>query len=106
MGTPGVTLIKLDIAQNYSRLKIIPNQKSWLIDIYGSWGVERQYVNLGGLLKKLSLISVVTLVWTASLFAQAPDTLWTRTYGGTGWDQSSSVQETSDGGFIIDFYYI
>jgi len=30
-----------------------------------------------------------------------PDTLWTRTYGGTATDWGSSVQETSDGGFII-----
>jgi len=29
------------------------------------------------------------------------DTLWTRTYGGTGDDEAASVQETSDGGYII-----
>jgi len=29
------------------------------------------------------------------------DTLWTRTYGGTAWDEGYSVRETSDGGFII-----
>ena len=29
------------------------------------------------------------------------DTLWTKTYGGTSWDQGFTVQETSDGGFII-----
>ena len=30
------------------------------------------------------------------------DTLWTRTYdGGAGWDNGSSVRETSDGGFVI-----
>lgn len=31
----------------------------------------------------------------------AGDTLWTRTYGGTGFDQSSEIQKTSDGGYII-----
>jgi len=29
------------------------------------------------------------------------DTLWTRTYGGRDWDQARSVQQTSDGGYII-----
>jgi hypothetical protein len=30
-----------------------------------------------------------------------PDTLWTRTFGGTFYDFGNYVQETSDGGFIL-----
>jgi hypothetical protein len=29
------------------------------------------------------------------------DTLWTSTYGGTSWDEAYSVQQTSDGGYVI-----
>jgi hypothetical protein len=34
------------------------------------------------------------------VFAQ-PDTLWTRTYGGPEDDECNSIQQTSDGGFIL-----
>jgi len=36
------------------------------------------------------------------LFAQsAPDTLWTRTYGGEYTDEAHSVLQTADGGFVF-----
>jgi len=38
------------------------------------------------------------------LFAQGPDTLWTKTYGGIEYDEALSVQETADCGFIIAGY--
>lgn len=34
-------------------------------------------------------------------FAQAPDTLWTRAYGGVNYDEGYSVHQTFDGGYII-----
>ena len=32
---------------------------------------------------------------------QNGDTIWTKTYGGSGMERSYAVQQTSDGGFII-----
>jgi hypothetical protein len=46
-------------------------------------------------------IFVLILLSASLLFAEKPDTLWTRTYGGTGSDWGESVQEISGGGFII-----
>jgi len=51
---------------------------------------------------KQAFISVtIILLWSVNIFAQAPDTLWTRTYGGAESDASYSVQQTTDDGYII-----
>ncbi|MFA5033015.1 MAG: hypothetical protein WC614_08350 [bacterium] len=48
---------------------------------------------------------ILFIILTATnLFASAPDTLWTRTYGGTEGDEGWSAQQTSDSGFIITGY--
>ncbi len=55
-------------------------------------------------MKKL-LIIFLFIILILSLFAQtAPDTLWTKTYGGSYEDGASSVQQTEDEGFIIAGY--
>ena len=50
---------------------------------------------------KAQVIFLMVLTVGMTVLAQAPDTLWTRTYGGPGADFARCIQETDDGGFII-----
>ncbi|MCD4847001.1 MAG: hypothetical protein K8R76_02285 [Candidatus Aegiribacteria sp.] len=44
------------------------------------------------------------LFCTQSLYAQAPDISWTNTFGGAEYELAYSVQQTSDGGYILAGY--
>jgi hypothetical protein len=47
-----------------------------------------------------ALVVGMVLLLFSSLSAQAPDTLWTRTYGGTQGECCLSIQQTADSGYI------
>ncbi len=53
------------------------------------------------LYKILFLVAIFIPFLTFFAFAQAPDTLWTKTFGGSENDAGYSVQQTTDGGYII-----
>ena len=52
-------------------------------------------------MKPTTVLTASILLALSTLQAQGPDTLWTRTYGGSGSDVGQSVQQTSDGGFVV-----
>jgi hypothetical protein len=54
----------------------------------------------------LNLIVLIILTYSGieSQAQQPPDTIWTKTFGGTNIDIGHSVEQTADGGFIITGY--
>lgn len=53
------------------------------------------------MIRLIFFLASVILLFVNLAYTQAPETLWTRTYGGTDIDAGRSVQATIDGGYII-----
>jgi hypothetical protein len=47
---------------------------------------------------------IAIVLWATGVYALYPQTVWTRTYGGGLSESGSSVEQTSDGGYIIAGY--
>ena len=58
-------------------------------------------VNFSLLILYFVSLSTLHLTLPSILYAGAPDTLWTKTYGTDSHEEGWSLQQTSDGGFII-----
>jgi hypothetical protein len=55
-------------------------------------------------MKTLSLVCVVwgvIVLSTAAMAGEPPDSLWSRTFGGSNEEECNSVQQTTDGGYIL-----
>lgn len=52
------------------------------------------------ILKRLIYL-ILFLVFNININAQCPDTLWTKTYGGTDWEEAFDIKKTHDNGFIL-----
>jgi hypothetical protein len=52
-------------------------------------------------ISKINIVLILLAFYLSCTFAEAPDTLWTKIYGGLADDEGSSVQQTTDGGFIV-----
>ena len=48
-----------------------------------------------------SIFTITAILIICATAAAQPDTLWTRTFGGINDDYGYSVQQTSDGGYIM-----
>ncbi|HMN18865.1 MAG TPA: T9SS type A sorting domain-containing protein [Ignavibacteriaceae bacterium] len=55
-------------------------------------------------MSRIILYILTAIVISFRIYAQAPDTLWTKKIGGTGIDLANEIIQTSDGGFAVAGY--
>ena len=55
--------------------------------------------------KPILFAALLLYISVSAAFAQAPDTSWTNVFGDDGYQYGRSVQQTTDGGYIIAGQY-
>ena len=69
--------------------------------IEGGYAIQETETRKGKIMYQILAILFMLVPALASFGQPNPDTLWTRTYGGSGRDVAFSVQQTADGGYIV-----
>ena len=64
-------------------------------------GIKILSLSLEGTMKNLFLLFVSFLFLQLTIFSQAPDTMWTKTFGLISSDVGTSVIETTNGNFVV-----
>jgi hypothetical protein len=53
------------------------------------------------LISKILTGLMLTIIMSSMVYAQAPDTVWTRAYGAEHHEMGECIQSTTDGNFVI-----
>ncbi|NIA10540.1 MAG: hypothetical protein GWP10_12620, partial [Nitrospiraceae bacterium] len=98
IGNCNILIIKLDPSGNVNWAKIFGGS-----DDYGASSVQQTsdggYIVAGGKIGVFSGCAALIIKLDAS-----GNINWAKTYGGRDWDEANSVQQTSDGGYIVAGY--
>jgi hypothetical protein len=95
VGYGGILLIKTDANGNVQWAKIYGGTDDWVYSVQQT--SDGGYIVAGGTISFGAGMGDILLIKTDA----NGNLQWAKTYGGTNWDDAFSVQQTSDGGYIV-----